>query len=170
MWRSRCGEGLVTNHSRGTRFAGAWSASWKSSTVLSSVRGALESSVAASSSGSLSRALWSTSRESCYSTSHYQTWTPSCVNGCGLKCAVIQQRAGFTAVYVTHDQEEALTLSDRIVVMAKGRIRQIGSPADVYESPVDGFVADFIGAANIILSRLESRTTTLSPQLSGRYG
>jgi iron(III) transport system ATP-binding protein len=63
---------------------------------------------------------------------------------------MIQERAGFTAVYVTHDQEEALTLSDRIAVMAKGKIRQIGTPEEVYELPVDGFVADFIGAANII--------------------
>ena len=63
---------------------------------------------------------------------------------------MIQEQVGFTAVYVTHDQEEALTMSDRIVVMAAGRIRQIGTPNEVYERPVDGFVADFLGAANVL--------------------
>jgi iron(III) transport system ATP-binding protein len=63
---------------------------------------------------------------------------------------LIQERAGFAAVYVTHDQEEALSLSDRIAVMANGRIRQFSTPQEIYDYPVDGFVADFIGAANVI--------------------
>ena len=63
---------------------------------------------------------------------------------------LIQKRVGFTAVYVTHDQEEALTMADRIAVMANGEVRQIGTPEEVYSRPVDAFVADFIGAANLI--------------------
>jgi ABC-type Fe3+/spermidine/putrescine transport system ATPase subunit len=62
----------------------------------------------------------------------------------------IQRRTGITTVYVTHDQAEALTLSDRIAVMNKGRIEQIGTPRQVYESPVNEFVAGFIGGATII--------------------
>lgn len=57
---------------------------------------------------------------------------------------------GITFVYVTHDQEEALTLSDTIVVMSEGRIQQIGTPVDIYNEPVNSFVADFIGESNIL--------------------
>ena len=57
---------------------------------------------------------------------------------------------GITFVYVTHDQEEALTLSDTIVVMSEGRIQQIGSPIDIYNEPINSFVADFIGESNIL--------------------
>jgi iron(III) transport system ATP-binding protein len=62
----------------------------------------------------------------------------------------IQQKLGLTAVYVTHDQEEALAVSDRIIVMRNAKIAQEGSPRDLYEKPVDAFVADFIGDANIV--------------------
>ncbi|KZL19839.1 Spermidine/putrescine import ATP-binding protein PotA [Pseudovibrio axinellae] len=62
----------------------------------------------------------------------------------------IQQRLDFTAVYVTHDQEEALAVSDRIVVMRDGRIEQDGTPFELYESPASEFIADFIGEANIL--------------------
>ena len=57
---------------------------------------------------------------------------------------------GITFVYVTHDQEEALTLSDTIVVMSEGRIQQIGTPVDIYNEPINSFVADFIGESNIL--------------------
>ena len=57
---------------------------------------------------------------------------------------------GITFVYVTHDQEEALTLSDTIVVMSEGRIQQIGTPIDIYNEPINSFVADFIGESNIL--------------------
>lgn len=60
----------------------------------------------------------------------------------------IQARVGITMVYVTHDQEEALSISDRIVVMSNGRIEQIGTPSDIYTNPQTIFVADFIGVAN----------------------
>ena len=62
----------------------------------------------------------------------------------------IQQRTGITFIYVTHDQEEALTMSDRIVVMNHGVIQQVGSPTDIYNEPENAFVADFIGESNII--------------------
>ncbi|NHF73466.1 ABC transporter ATP-binding protein [Paracoccus xiamenensis] len=62
----------------------------------------------------------------------------------------LQQRLGFTAVYVTHDQDEALAVSDRIVVMKDGLIAQDGTPRDLYESPASEFIADFIGEANVI--------------------
>lgn len=62
----------------------------------------------------------------------------------------MHKRLGITFVYVTHDQEEALTLSDTIVVMSEGRIQQIGSPTDIYNEPINSFVADFIGESNIL--------------------
>ncbi len=62
----------------------------------------------------------------------------------------IQQEVGITFIYVTHDQEEALTMSDKIVVMKEGEIQQIGSPTDIYNEPVNEYVANFIGESNII--------------------
>ena len=62
----------------------------------------------------------------------------------------IQQAMGITFIYVTHDQEEALSMSDTIVVMDKGRIQQIGKPEDIYNEPKNAFVADFIGESNIL--------------------
>ena len=62
----------------------------------------------------------------------------------------IQQKVGITAIYVTHDQEEALTMSDTVVVMNKGNIQQIGSPQDIYNEPRNAFVAKFIGDSNIV--------------------
>jgi len=63
----------------------------------------------------------------------------------------IQQEVGITFIYVTHDQEEALTMSDRLAVMTNGQIEQIGSPVDVYERPATEFVAGFIGISNVLL-------------------
>ena len=62
----------------------------------------------------------------------------------------MHQKLGITFVYVTHDQEEALTLSDTIVVMSEGKIQQIGTPMDIYNEPTNAFVADFIGESNIL--------------------
>ena len=62
----------------------------------------------------------------------------------------IQQELGITFIYVTHDQEEALSMSDTVVVMDKGKIQQIGTPEDIYNEPVNAFVADFIGESNIV--------------------
>ena len=62
----------------------------------------------------------------------------------------IQKRTGITFIFVTHDQEEALSMSDKVVVMADGRIQQIGTPVEIYNEPVNAFVADFIGESNIV--------------------
>ena len=62
----------------------------------------------------------------------------------------IQQQTGITFIFVTHDQEEALSMSDTVVVMDKGRIQQIGTPQDIYNEPENAFVADFIGESNIL--------------------
>jgi iron(III) transport system ATP-binding protein len=69
---------------------------------------------------------------------------------------LLQQRLGITAIYVTHDQAEALAISDQIVVMDKGKISQIGSPDELYRRPGNRFVAEFIGEANFLPARLES--------------
>jgi putative spermidine/putrescine transport system ATP-binding protein len=62
----------------------------------------------------------------------------------------IQQQVGLTFIYVTHDQEEALTMSDRLAVFNQGRIEQVGPPAEVYEQPATGFVAGFVGVSNVL--------------------
>jgi spermidine/putrescine transport system ATP-binding protein len=67
-----------------------------------------------------------------------------------VELKALQERVGITFIYVTHDQEEALTMSDRIAVMNAGRIAQVGTPQEVYESPADAYVADFLGAANLL--------------------
>jgi len=69
---------------------------------------------------------------------------------------LLQQRLGITAIYVTHDQAEALAISDRIVVMESGRVSQIGTPVDLYKAPGNRFVAEFIGEANFLTAQLES--------------
>ncbi len=66
-----------------------------------------------------------------------------------LELKAMQKELGITFIYVTHDQEEALTMSDKIIVMNYGRIQQIGSPTDIYNEPENAFVADFIGESNI---------------------
>jgi ABC-type Fe3+/spermidine/putrescine transport system ATPase subunit len=67
----------------------------------------------------------------------------------------IQHRLGMTVVYVTHDQEEAMNLSDRIAIMNSGRIVQVGPPAEIYERPQDVFIARFLGEANLIEGTIE---------------
>lgn len=73
----------------------------------------------------------------------------------------LQQELGITTVYVTHDQEEALAISDRIVVMNKGHIEQLGGPLDLYTKPSSRFVADFIGSANFLSARYDGTTVTV---------
>ncbi len=69
----------------------------------------------------------------------------------------IQQEAGITAVYVTHDQSEAMALSDQIIIMEKGVVRQIGPPQEIYYHPANEFVADFIGEANFLRGKLTQK-------------
>ncbi len=76
----------------------------------------------------------------------------------------LQQQVGITFVYVTHDQEEALTMSDRLAVFNHGQIEQVGSPAEVYESPTTAFVAGFVGVSNLV-SGDAARAITGSPAL-----
>jgi putative spermidine/putrescine transport system ATP-binding protein len=80
-----------------------------------------------------------------------------------LELKQIQQQVGITFIYVTHDQEEALTMSDRIAVFNTGRIEQVGTPADVYERPATRFVAGFVGTSNLL-------TGTASVAILGRQG
>ncbi|CAM3667930.1 spermidine/putrescine ABC transporter ATP-binding protein [Clostridium perfringens] len=70
--------------------------------------------------------------------------------GMQIELKRIQQKLGITFIFVTHDQEEALTMSDTIVVMNKGKIQQMGSPEDIYNEPANSFVAKFIGESNIV--------------------
>jgi spermidine/putrescine transport system ATP-binding protein len=67
-----------------------------------------------------------------------------------IELKALQQEVGITFIYVTHDQEEALTMSDRIAVMSNGVVEQVGTPSDVYESPVTAYVADFLGVSNLM--------------------
>ncbi len=74
----------------------------------------------------------------------------------------LQRELGITFVYVTHDQEEALTMSDRLAVFNNGRIEQIGTPADVYEHPETEFVAGFVGVSNVL--ERDGRRFTIRPE------
>jgi putative spermidine/putrescine transport system ATP-binding protein len=87
-----------------------------------------------------------------------------------IELKAIQQQVGITFIYVTHDQEEALTMSDRIAIFNAGKIEQIGTPADVYERPSTAFVAGFVGTSNIFTGEVartisgESRAFTVRPE------
>lgn len=74
-----------------------------------------------------------------------------------LELKHMQQRLGITFIYVTHDQEEALTMSDRIAVMNQGQVLQVGTPVEIYEDPMSRFVADFIGETNFLTGRVVER-------------
>ncbi|MFC7612281.1 ABC transporter ATP-binding protein [Teichococcus aestuarii] len=73
-----------------------------------------------------------------------------------MEIRALQQRLGLTTLIVTHDQEEALTMADRLVVMERGRVRQVGTAEELYEHPADPFVAGFVGRCNLIPGRLEA--------------
>ena len=77
--------------------------------------------------------------------------------------ADLQKEAGITTVFVTHDQEEALALSDKIGLMKLGKLEQIGTPTDIYREPVSAYVADFVGAANILGVEISAHTNTDKP-------
>jgi iron(III) transport system ATP-binding protein len=77
----------------------------------------------------------------------------------------LQQRIGITSVYVTHDQSEALALADRIAVMDRGRIAQLGTPREIYDEPATRFVADFVGRANFVRGRVVGTDPILGEHL-----
>ena len=87
-----------------------------------------------------------------------------------IELKAIQQAVGITFIYVTHDQEEALTMSDRLAVFNQGRIEQIGAPAEVYERPLTRFVAGFVGTSNLLRGEAAERilgtsgTFTIRPE------
>ena len=87
-----------------------------------------------------------------------------------IELKAIQQQVGITFIYVTHDQEEALTMSDRLAVFNKGRIEQLGAPAEVYERPATRFVAGFVGTSNLLRGEIAERilgtagTFTIRPE------
>jgi ABC-type Fe3+/spermidine/putrescine transport system ATPase subunit len=80
-----------------------------------------------------------------------------------VELRALQRRLGVTSVYVTHDQEEALAISDRVIVMNVGGIEQIGAPEDIYNRPKTRFVADFVGSANLIAGRISAAATIPGP-------
>jgi putative spermidine/putrescine transport system ATP-binding protein len=75
-----------------------------------------------------------------------------------IEIRALQQRLGLTTLLVTHDREEALTMADRLVVMDGGKVRQIGTPKELYDEPQDAFVADFVGRCNILPGQRESES------------
>ncbi len=81
----------------------------------------------------------------------------------------LQRRLGITTIYVTHDQEEALAISDRIAVMNQGNIMQIGTPEEIYRKPANPFVANFIGVSNFIDCRVENHGDAGTVSLPGDY-
>lgn len=76
-----------------------------------------------------------------------------------IELKTIQKRVGITFIFVTHDQEEALTMSDRIALFNQGKIEQIGSPSEIYEHPVSSFVANFVGTSNLVSGEVAKRIT-----------
>ena len=89
-----------------------------------------------------------------------------------LELKRIQREVGLTFIFVTHDQEEALTMSDRIAVMTQGRVDQIGSPTEIYNNPASTFVAGFIGTANLLPVTVSSQTgdeVTVDSRTAGQF-
>ncbi len=76
-----------------------------------------------------------------------------------VELKLIQQQVGITFVFVTHDQEEALTMSDRIAVFNQGKVEQLGTPAEIYEHPSTPFVAGFVGTSNLVDGDMARRIT-----------
>jgi spermidine/putrescine transport system ATP-binding protein len=72
-----------------------------------------------------------------------------------IELKTLQEEVGITFVYVTHDQEEALTMSDRIAVMSQGRVEQVGTPKEIYEEPATAYVADFLGVSNLMVANAD---------------
>src|SRR4029453_16516887 len=85
-----------------------------------------------------------------------------------LEVRRLQRRLGLTTLFITHDQEEALIMSDRVAVMERGRLQQVGPPLEIYEAPANPFIADFIGESNIFSGTIDaSGRDVLSVRLAG---
>ena len=82
----------------------------------------------------------------------------------------VQRTLGLTTIYVTHDQTEALSMSDTVAVMNKGKIIQLAAPKEIYEKPVNSFVADFIGSANMILGTVAALSSSKTALVQTKYG
>ena len=82
----------------------------------------------------------------------------------------VQRTLGLTTIYVTHDQTEALSMSDTVAVMNKGKIVQLASPKEIYEKPLNNFVADFIGSANMIVGKLTALTSAEVGRVETKHG
>ena len=108
----------------------------------------------------LARALVNRPRCFC-STSPLPHWISSCARRCRWSSSAFQREVGITFVFVTHDQEEALTMSDRIAVMSGGKVHQCGTPEDIYERPATRCVAEFIGTANLMTGTYAGTGITL---------
>jgi spermidine/putrescine transport system ATP-binding protein len=86
-----------------------------------------------------------------------------------IELKALQEEVGITFIYVTHDQEEALTMSDRIAVMSNGRVEQVGPPSEVYEEPATAYVADFLGVSNLMNARAEGPAGTRCKVRLGQF-
>ena len=132
------------------------SSSWASPATASAARA---SSPAASSSASRSRARSRSSRRCCCSTSRSRTSTRSCACRCATSCCALHERLGITTIFVTHDQEEAMTICDRIAVMDQGVIQQVGTPIELFDQPANRFVAQLRGLGEPVRGRAPRRAT-----------
>ena len=145
----------------------AWSRRcWRWSACRNTPTGRWWRSPAGRCSASRWRAASSTGRSCCCSTSRCPTSTPSCACGCATTCAASSKSTGMTALYVTHDQSEAVVLGDRIGVMRDGKLLQMGTPDEIYNRPADLFVANFTGATNELTGTLVERNGDVR---RGRY-
>jgi spermidine/putrescine transport system ATP-binding protein len=84
-----------------------------------------------------------------------------------LELKALQEEVGITFIYVTHDQEEALTMSDRIAVMSHGRVEQLGTPSEVYEAPASSYIAEFLGVSNLMEAEVVSTGSATEVRLGG---